>query len=207
MHIENGIATAPPVAHHPLLKLVAYTSTASIIAFLLALNLGGPPQLVIAIFGLASVTTLPLIGRAAMLLSRIDGKDHPYLPLIIKANFLLHLAPAGYLILYFFTPPTLPINAMFVLPLALFFYTGRRTWQAMHEQFGGKLYKIFVKGNTIFIFNLPLFLLLGLTFKESLGTQAFKGLVVGYFAGHLLFTGYTVLKMEREFGACPGKSS
>ena len=116
----------------------------------------------------------------------------------IFAHIVLHIVPASYAVVQFLIGTTFLINAIYLLPFILFFYTGRRTWEEMFRRFGKKMYRIYYFGNTSLMLGLPILLAFGLLIDESLGTEGFRQAIVGYISIHFLVTGLTMFSIEKD---------
>ncbi|MBQ0720352.1 MAG: hypothetical protein KBT88_02410 [Gammaproteobacteria bacterium] len=116
----------------------------------------------------------------------------------MQAHVVLHLVPLSYLLLQFFTEPTLQLNMFYLLPVLSFFYSGRQTWRVFFEQFGSKMYRIFFLGNTGMMVGHVLLISLGLLMDVKFGTAFFCRALLTYFAIHLLILGFAVVKIEDD---------
>ncbi|MGB5307181.1 MAG: hypothetical protein WBO57_13150, partial [Gammaproteobacteria bacterium] len=111
---------------------------------------------------------------------------------------LLHLVPSSYLLLKLFTEITLLVNLVYLVPVMLFFLTGRYTWNVAYARFGSKIYRIFVAGNTVLLIWCPVLVGLDSLSSGSFGSDVFYFVLLGYFSIHLLFTGPTVVKINKD---------
>jgi len=116
----------------------------------------------------------------------------------LRTHVCLHLVPFSYLALQLETSPSLSANAWYYFPLAVFFYTGRRAWQAFFKVFGSKIYKLFYLGNTGMMVSLGILLGLGYLSKEATIMASFHRLFMLYFGVHLLIVGAIVIKIEND---------
>ena len=116
----------------------------------------------------------------------------------IRAHVVFHLVPFSYLALQLEISPSLSINLLYSLPVAAFFYTGRRTWQTFFTVFGSKIYKLFYRGNTGLVVSLGVLLGLGFLSNEAVIIAAFQHVFMLYFAVHLLIVGAVVVKIESD---------
>ena len=179
---------------------IAVISTLAIVGYLLVRFLDGPTAFAQLLFGVATVAITILLVRVYALVSRFEsagqGTTHQYR---MRGHILLHLIPSIYLILQFFTPPSLLVNSLFLAPVILFFLTGRLTWRTLYEQFGSKMYLLFYKGNTGMIVGLTVLLGVGVLYDETFGSVFFCRALLGYFTIHLLLIGVAVMKIEKDF--------
>jgi len=118
--------------------------------------------------------------------------------LAIRSHVYLHFVPFCYLALALNNSPSLSMNLQFYLPVAAFFYSGRRTWQAFFGRFRSKIYKLFYLGNTGMFLTLSLLLVLGLVSQQASIIAAFEQLFMLYFSVHLLIVGAVVIKIEGD---------
>jgi hypothetical protein len=131
-------------------------------------------------------------------LPREVARDHGAVPREARAHLLLHVFPLTWLTLQFVVPPSRELNLLFFAPVALFFWTGRRTWQGMNKRYPSLPYRFFVKGNTGFLISVTVFSILGLAYDPVFGHAYFRTVLMMYLVGHLLVTGPSVLKIERD---------
>jgi len=118
--------------------------------------------------------------------------------IVIRAHIFFHLVPFSYLALHLEVRPSLSMNLLYYLPIMVFFYTGRRTWQSFFTAFGSKVYKLFYLGNTGMMLSLSAVLVLGLLTEEAVITAFFHALFTLYFSVHLLIVGAVVIKIESD---------
>lgn len=183
-------------------RLIAVVSTLSIPGFLLVRYLNGPAALAYLLFGTAAGTITMLLVRVYAVVSKFEGTEHVAIhQYIMRWHILLHLIPSSYLILQFFTKPSLFVNSVYLVPIMLFFLTGLLTWRALYEQFGSKMYQFFYKGNTGMLVGLTVLLGVGLLYDETFGSEFFCRALLAYFAIHLLLIGVAVMKIEKDVSA------
>ena len=182
-------------------RFIALVSTLSVLSFLLVHFLSGPTTLAHLLFGLATVAITILLVRVYAVMSMFECAEHAVHHYRMRGHILLHLIPSSYLILAFFTQPTLFINLLYLPLVMLFFWTGRQTWRALYEQFGSKMYLFFYKGNTGMLVALTVLLGLGVIYDETFGSEVFRRTLLGYFTIHLLLIGVAVMKIEKDVSA------
>lgn len=183
-------------------RLIAVVSTLSILGYLLVHFLSGPAALAQLLFGTATVAITTLLVRVYAVVSRFEGaKQGATRQYRMRTHILLHLIPSSYLVMQFFIPPSLFVNALYLAPVILFFLTGRLTWRTLHKQFGSKMYLIFYKGNTGMIVGLTVLLGAGVLYNETFGSVFFRRALLTYFTIHLLLIGAAVMKIEKDFSA------
>ena len=183
-------------------RLIAVASTLSILGYLLVRFLSGPVALAHLLFGVAAGAITILLARVYAVVSRFEvtgqGAANQYR---MHGHILLHLIPSSYLFLHFFTPPSLFVNSLYIVPIILFFLTGRLTWRILYEQFGSKMYLFFYKGNTGMLVALTVLLGVGVLYDETFGSVIFRRALLGYFTIHILLIGVAVMKIEKDYSA------
>jgi hypothetical protein len=166
--------------------------------FILSRLAEGPSALVVLTFVLAFVAAVLFLFLFQRLMTAAAVRD-PGVPLRwAHVHFLLHVFPLAWLIAQFFILPSRELNLLFFAPVALFFWTGRRTWKGMNERFEKPLYRFFVKGNTGLLISLTVLTLLGLFHDPVFGGEYFRSILCAYLAGHLLIVGPAIVKIKRD---------
>lgn len=180
-----------------MLKLAAIIATLAVACLILVVLLNGPATLIGALYIAAAVAMGALLFLTYSLIAPLTG-SWIQIKRSILAHIVLHTVLASYVALQFLMATTLLINTIYLLPIVLFFYTGRRTWTGLFDQFGRKMYRIYFFGNTAMMQTCPILLALGFLVDESIGTEVFRQATVGYFSIHCLITGLTVIHMEKD---------
>lgn len=180
-----------------MLKLTAIIATLAVACLLLVVLLNGPAKLIGALFIAAAAAMAVLLFLAYSLIAPLTG-SWIQIKRSILAHIVLHTVLASYVALQFLMTTTLLINTIYLLPIVLFFYTGRRTWAGLFDLFGRKMYRIYYFGNTALMQTSPILLALGFLVDESIGTDGFRQATVGYFSIHCLITGLTMIYMEKD---------
>ena len=181
-----------------MLKLSAIIATIAVACLILATLLSGSTKIIVALFISAAAAIAVLLFLAYSLLAALKTGPWPQIQRSIFAHIVLHIVPASYVVLQFLIGTTLLINTLYLLPVILFFYTGRRTWAGLFNQFGTKMYRIYYFGNTALMQVCPIFLALGFLVDKAIGTDGFRQAIVGYFSIHCLITGLTMIRMEKD---------
>lgn len=181
-----------------MLKHTAIYATIAVICLMLAILLSGSTGVIVALFISAGVTITVLFFLGYSLIAHQENGPGIQYKRSILAHIVLHIVPASYAVVQFLIGTSLLINTIYLLPLVLFFYTGRQTWEEMFRQFGKKMYRIYYLGNTALMLGLPILLALGLLIDESLGTEGFRQATVGYISIHFLVTGLTMISIEKD---------
>ena len=165
---------------------------------MLANLLNGSTKVIVALFISAAVAIAVLLFLGYSLIAHLRTGPWIQIKRNMLAHIVLHIVPASYVVLQSLIGTTLLINTVYLLPVILFFYTGRRTWGGMFKQFGRKMYRIYYLGNTAFMRACPIMLAFGFLVDESIGTEVFRRAIVGYFSIHCLITGLTMISMEKD---------
>ncbi|MBW2733010.1 MAG: hypothetical protein JRH20_11515 [Deltaproteobacteria bacterium] len=199
-HLSSPPAALPRVEGRVFpTQVLAVISTASMAASLLVHGLGGSAALRYPFFALAAASIAALLWRVYTLAWRVEGDERSLLPRYkMRAHVLLHGVPASYLLVQLLVEPSLLVNLIYLVPVLLFFFTGRLTWGAFRQRYTSKMYVLFFKGNSGMMIGLVVFSLIGLFFDEAFGRGAFQGALVGYFSVHLLLVGVAMIKLERD---------
>jgi len=179
-------------------RLAVLISILSIVGLVSVGLLGGSGALSLFLFAVAAVSTAYLLAWGYTLSSVIDMQKHCLRQNCMRAYILLHLVPASFLGGQLFLKMT-PLNSYFYLvPVMLFFWTGRRSWGALYEISGSLMYQIFYRGNTGMLVSCPLLLALGVAFPEMFGVEIFRRLLVIYYTIHFLLTGVAVMHIDKD---------
>ena len=94
--------------------------------------------------------------------------------------------------LQFFSQPSLQVNGLYLLPVLLFFFSGRQTWRVLFEQFGSKIYRVFYLGNTGMMTGHVVLMSLGVLYDAQFGTAVFSRVLVAYSSIHIFILGIGV---------------
>ena len=188
------------------MHLMAIASTAAMVVLVLAWASDVAVNLLYVPAGLAVLASTLLLIRIFRLTTRQErwSSSACYW---IQAHLVLHLVPLSYLILLILKPPSLQANILYLLPVLLFFYSGRKTWQVLFEQFGSKVYRVFFAGNTGMMVGHVVLISLGAFYDTWFGTELFCRALVGYFTIHLLILGAAVVKIENDLASVAVDSS
>ena len=176
---------------------MAYLSTLSILAFAVVFVSRGTGYLLYLLAGMAVVAICTLLLRVFRLASRHEVWS-PVSRNWIRGHVMLHLVPMSYLVLQFFSQPSLQFNEFYLLPVLLFFFSGRQTWRVLFEQFGSKIYRVFYLGNTGMMVGHMVLMSLGVFYDAQFGTSVFCRTLASYTSIHFLILGFSVLKIERD---------
>lgn len=177
------------------IKLIAYASPLLILIFLiLRQNLNANHTLVL--FFIIAVTISTSLVYALKITATIN---HP-LPNMnfMQAHILLHIAPAAYIFAFLFLRISPVANIFFLGLMILFFWTGRRTWQTLHQAFESKSYYLFFRGNTSILIVSPIILGLDTFYPSISGGQAFSRLLIIYFTIHFSLVGIVVQTIKKD---------
>lgn len=180
-----------------MLKNTAIYTTIAVTCLMLGILFSGSTEVIVALFISAGVAITILLFLGYSLISNQNGLGNQFKRRIF-AHIVLHIVPASYAVVQFLIGTSLLINTIYLLPLVLFFYTGRQTWEEMFRRFGRKMYRIYYLGNTALMLGLPILLALGFLIDESLGTDGFRQATVGYISIHFLVTGLTMISIEKD---------
>ncbi len=178
------------------IRVIALFVTLAVLSFLLRGFLG-LENLGVTLFFVILVGVMGLLIRVSLLQGNALVWRRGQL-IDIRAHVCLHLVPFSYLALVLKNSPSLAINCLYFLPVAAFFYSGRRTWRAIFGAFRSKIYKLFFLGNTGMLVVLSLLLGLGLLSQQGGVVVAFQQLFMLYFSVHLLIVGAVVTKIETD---------
>ena len=178
-------------------RYTAYLSTLTILAFIVVFGANGALGLLYGLAGLAVLSAGLLMLKVFRLASR-QASWKPSIRYWVKAHVFLHLVPLSYLVLQFFSQPTLQTNGLYLLPVLLFFFSGRQTWRVLFEQFGSKTYRVFFAGNTGMMVGHVVLISLGVFYDSRFGADFFCRVLTGYFVIHLLILGAAVVKIEAD---------
>jgi len=180
------------------LKQIAIVATFAVACLMLAVLLNGPTAVIVALFISAAAATTVLLFFGYSLIAHLTTDPWIRIKRNILAHIVLHIVPASYVALQFLTGATLLINTVYLLPLILFFYTGRRTWAEMFKQSGRKMYRIYYFGNTALMRVCPILLACGFLVDEPIGTEWLQRSIVIYSSIHFLITGWTMFNIEKD---------
>jgi hypothetical protein len=165
---------------------------------MLAHLLNGSTEVIVALFISAGVAIAVLLFLGYSLIAHLKTGPGIQIKRSILAHIVLHIVPASYVPVQFLIGTSLLINTIYLVPVILFFYTGRRTWEEMFRQFGRKVYRIYYFGNTAFMLVLPILLSFGFLIDESFGTEGFRQAMMSYISIHFLVTGLTMICIEKD---------
>lgn len=181
-------------------RFFAFVATLSILAFMAVYAGDGAVYLAYVLAGVAMLAVTVLLSGVFLLVSR-NQRWNRAVRYWMQAHVLLHLVPVSYLVLQFFTRPSLQINLFYLAPVLLFFYSGRQTWRVLFEQFGSRMYRVFLLGNTGMMAGHVVLISLGVVFDAKFGAEFFCRVLLAYFTIHLLILGVAVVKIERDLRA------
>lgn len=173
---------------------------ATAVASLLAFGTGATTGTAIVAAGIVIAI---LLQRGYLLASGAEALDIPAFRHFVKPHILLHIVPASYLLMRIYADTGLLHDYIYVLPLLLFFWTGRRSWQAMLRLTGRKVYLIFMRGNTGMMVMPVVILILGGIFPASFLSGMYGKLIAAYTIIHMAITGAVIVLMEKDLQTHP----
>lgn len=118
---------------------------------------------------------------------------------VSRVHIALHIVPLAFL-----GSLLIDSSAGWILPglvvlFVLFFVTGRKTWQVFGELFPQTpLYRIFYRGNSVFLFTIPLAFLASRLVPDVVGSDLTTRMAMIYFAGHFMMIGIAYLRIESD---------
>lgn len=177
-------------------RVLVMLCTVLVIASLLAAFFSAAPALLLALFFLATAGIVAVLFRVA----GVTRKSQYTLELgITRVHILLHVIP-----LLFFVSLYRDTNAFWLQPalvslFVMFFYSGRKTWQVLARLFPStRLYQIFFRANSVFLFSFPLLYLGSLFLPDLVSSSAVSRMAIFYFSIHLTVLGMSCLKIESD---------
>lgn len=180
-----------------MMRFMAYLSTLSILALMVFFARESAGYLLYWLAGVAAVAICTLLTRVFRLTAQhkdwSSSSRH-----WMQGHVLLHLVPLSYLVLQFFGTSSLQVNGLYLLPVLLFFFSGRQTWRVLFEQFESKIYRVFYLGNTGMMAGHVVLIGLGVLYDARFGAEFFCRALVAYSSIHLLILGFAVLKIESD---------
>lgn len=174
--------------------ILALLLPASILASLGALTLELALFPAWALLMVPSAIAIAFLILAYTTTARILSTRHPRLQWVIRAHVVLHAVPFAYLASSLLAVPAAWVEALWLVPLAIFFFTGRRAWAWLFDLFRSKLYFIFYRGNTGVLVMMPVLLVAGILFDAAL----FSRVLTIYFVIHFMLLGISVLKIAND---------
>jgi hypothetical protein len=176
--------------------VLAYTLTVAIL--IAALLAQAEPWLARAAFLAALAALLAVLGRGVWLIRTLARGEAGPLAGFGLAHILAHAIPLAYLVTAQTGGVDTALNLAYLLPLLVFFYSGRRLWRMLHARFGTPLYRFFAFGNTGLLNGLMLLSALGLLWPQTFAPEVFATVLRAYFAAHFLLTGVAVLRIDLD---------
>lgn len=181
-----------------MLKYTAIYTTIAVIWLIVVILLNGSTEVVAALFFFAGVAITILLSLGYSLIANKKNSTGIQCRRSMLTHIILHIILASYALVQFLIDTSLLINTIYLFPLIIFFYTGRRTWDEMFRQYGKKVYRIYSAGNTSLMIGLPILLACGFLIDKSLGTEGFRRAIVSYASIHFLVSGWTMIYIEKD---------
>lgn len=117
---------------------------------------------------------------------------------LMQVHIVAHAVPVSFGMVTLSAEAAAPLSPAWSVGFAVFFYTGRKTWLALHTAHPSPVYSIFLRGNTaMLITSIGLALLSALTAHAGLALFAERMLQL-YIAAHLLLLTPAVAKLHRD---------
>lgn len=179
--------------------LVALGLTSSVLLEIGVVAMGGGPRglsELIVMAALVALCFLLVTAHRAISMAVLRGWTLP--SAAMRAHVWLHVVPGGLLLSNLVQGPVPLLNILCVVPLMLFFWTGRVTWKSLYAIFGASIYRIFLAGNTGMMIGLPVLLLIGRLVDQPFFAAAFDRVFLLYAAVHFLVAGPAIVKIDTE---------
>lgn len=179
-------------------------------------------ELAIPLFLIATGAVMVLLVRGFNLMSEIQASNSKDIKAMLRVHIILHIFPVAYLALKLFVNPQSIFEIIWLAPFIVFFYTGRRSWIALHESYHSKMYYIFIRGNTGMLFMLSILSVLSVLavlienpVQWNVATRALSfnsiihflipdefasRILTIYFTIHFILIGIAVIKIEQDVG-------
>ena len=180
------------------LKFLAFLLPCSIIASLIVRTheVALWPAMLPPVF--AAGIAVIFLARAYASAAELRNEKGKRLQTMIRAHIVLHGVPVAYLATAQAGGPSTMVDLWWLIPLAGFFYTGRRAWSGLFEAYRSTLYFMFLRGNTGVLVMMPVLLIAGTLFQIPGLLQRVLGI---YFVIHFMLIGISVLKIERDIAS------
>ncbi len=160
--------------------------------------LDGPYSLSLAFWALAGAAIFIVLIRAYNIGTKIDKISGTKRKHTVHAHILLHAIPLTYFPVASGVAAGRALDAIYLIPIVLFFITGVRTWKICYQILGTKLYRLFQLGNMQMLVFLPVSLAIDLAGWPTQEAKAFYSLMLGYFTVHFILTGITIPLLGRD---------
>lgn len=179
------------------MKTLVIISVLSIVTAMTTYFLQGPSKIILIFSIIAAATIIFFMINIYRLAEKIEAGPTREKHFRMRGHVMSHVIPVAYFTTHYFMEATLLSNVFYLIPLMLFYYTGKLTWTELYKEFGSSMYKIFNMGNSSLLIMSPLMLGLGLVNAKMFG-QMFQNTQVGYFTTHILLAGIAYLKIKND---------
>lgn len=187
-------AISPHAGRIPLALVIL--ATVMVVASLLAAYFSAAPAVLLTLFFLATAGIAAVLFRVVGLTRR---SPHTRELGIARVHILLHFIPLLFFVSLYTHIDVFWLQSGLVALYVLFFYSGRKTWQALATLFPSTaLYKIFFRANSVFLFSFPLFYLGSLLLPDLVSSGVITRMAIFYFSVHLTVLGASCLKIESD---------
>lgn len=152
--------------------------------------------------GTAAVSGLTL-GALLIHAWRLTGRQIAQIPAdgtrIIRLHVATHIVPAAFALATFFGNPIERVSPLWIIAFALFFYSGRRTWQALQTGFPSPIYFIFKRGNTAVLVMSVMLSVIATALQSNLLFAFVAGVLKLYVSIHFVLMGIAISKIDHDF--------
>jgi hypothetical protein len=152
---------------------------------------------------LSLITIFILLGSFFNLVRRVERKIENKLNYFDKyalsTHVCLHFIPLAYFSLMSFFKLSLIYNIVFYPFILAFFYTGRKAWKVLFDEYKTKMYFFFIKGNIGLMMGSTFMLILGFVLNQKYGIKNFYNLEKFYFSIHFLLLTPSLWVLNRDY--------
>lgn len=142
-----------------------------------------------------------LLANALLLSRRTDAGIGSTDRRLMQLHVLAHSVPICFGLATLLNGSSGRLSATWICAFGLFFYTGRRTWRALHAARPSPVYFVFLRGNTAMLASSAFFVLLAVATASQAPLGFLGKLYLTYTVIHLILLGPAVAKIDRDLGA------
>lgn len=180
------------------MRVVAAVATFLWMATVVAYIIDIPTSIVAPSLVSAMIANSILLLYGLVRLSMIGNGEFREIKIFGSAHVIAHVIPFGYLLAWYFKLGNQWLDLAFLLPFAIFFYTGKRMWRVLYDKFDNIIYRLYVFGNSGMLSAIFVTTILDLTVRREMDFSLFQKLLLFYLSIHFLLVGASVLQVSRD---------
>ena len=117
---------------------------------------------------------------------------------IMRLHVATHIVPAAFALATLFGDPIERASPLWIVAFALFFYSGRRTWQALQTGFPSPIYFVFKRGNSAMLGMSVMLTVIATALQSNILFAFVAGVLKLYVSIHFVLMGIAISKIDHD---------